>query len=309
MLPRPTSEPDAPGASRPDGTPTIAGGSAETWRAPRTTTRAHGAHAAYSRPVLVLLPPSEGKTAPRRGVPVDLDSLSHPALNPARAKVLDALVEVSARPDAVDVLGVSRGLADEVARNTTLREATTAAARFVYTGVLYAAAGLDRLTPTQRRRAAESVRIYCGLWGVVTPEDPIPAYRLSGGADLPGIGPLGAFWRTALPDVLDAEADGALVVDGRSADYVAMWRPPTTADWVNVRVEREVGGRRSVVSHNAKHARGVLTRHLVTRRGRAPRDADGLAAAAHELVGDAWLAVELGARPARGARTLTLVVA
>ena len=52
--------------------------------------------------MLLLLPPSEGKTAPRRGAPVDLDTLSSPALNPLRATVLDALVEVSARPDATD---------------------------------------------------------------------------------------------------------------------------------------------------------------------------------------------------------------
>ena len=259
--------------------------------------------------MLVLLPPSEAKTAPRRGSPVHLDSLSCPALTPARAKVLDALVETSARPDAVEVLGVSRGLADEVARNTGLRDAPTAPARGVYTGVLYAAAGLAQLTAVQRRRAAEHVRIFSGLWGVVTPEDAIPAYRLSGGVDLPGVGPLAAFWRAHLPEVLDDEADGALVVDGRSADYVAMWRPPATAHWVTVRVEREVDGRRAVVSHHAKHSRGVLARHLVTRRSRAPRDAEALATAASELVGSAFLAVELGDRPVRGPRTLTLVVA
>lgn len=258
--------------------------------------------------MLLLLPPSEGKTAPRRGAHVDLDALSSPALNPLRAKVLDALVEVSARPDATDVLHVSAGLADEVARNTSLREAPAAPARGVYTGVLYAAAGLDELTPAQRRRAAACVRIFSGLWGVVTPEDAVPAYRLSGGVDLPGVGPLAAAWRAALPDVLDPEADGALVVDGRSADYVAMWRPPAGADWVAVRVERELDGKRSVVSHNAKHARGVLARHLLTRRPQPPKDAEGLAGAAAELVGGELRAVELGAARARGPRTLTLVV-
>ena len=258
--------------------------------------------------MLVLLPPSEGKTPPRRGAPVDLDALSAPALSPVRAKVLDALVEVSARPDAVDVLHVSAGLSDEVARNTALREAPAAPARAVYTGVLHTAAGLMHLTPAQRRRAESSVRIFSGLWGVVTPEDAIPAYRLSGGVDLPGVGRLAALWRAHLGEVLDEQAAGGLVVDARSADYVAMWRP-AGAEWVTVRVERELAGRRSVVSHNAKHARGVLTRHLLTRRAQPPRDADALEAAARELVGTELLAVELAARPARGARTLTLVVA
>lgn len=258
--------------------------------------------------MLVLLPPSEGKTPPRRGRPVDLDALSCPTLSPVRAKVLDALVEVSARPDAADVLHVSAGLAYEVARNVGLRDAPAAPARSVYTGVLHTAAGLAHLTPAQRARAERSVRIFSGLWGVVTPQDVIPAYRLSGGVDLPGVGPLGALWRTHLGDVLEEQAAGGLVVDARSADYMAMWRP-ARAEWVTVRVERELAGRRSVVSHNAKHARGVLTRHLLTRRAQPPADAEGLADAAHELVGSALLAVELAPRAARGARTLTLVVA
>ncbi|GEL94679.1 YaaA family protein [Cellulomonas composti] len=259
--------------------------------------------------MLVLLPPSEGKTAPRRGTPVDLDALSSPALNPVRAKVLDALVEVSARHDATDLLHVSPGLSDEVARNLTLRAAPAAPARAVYTGVLYGAAGLGSLTPAGRRRAQESVRIFSALWGVLTPEDVVPAYRLSGGVDLPGVGPLAALWRTELGAVLDEAASGTLVVDARSADYAAMWRPPADADWVTVRVERDVDGRRSVVSHHAKHARGVLTRHLLARRARPPRDARGLAAAAAELVGVELIGVELGAVPARGPRPLTLVVA
>ncbi|QGQ19077.1 peroxide stress protein YaaA [Cellulomonas sp. JZ18] len=259
--------------------------------------------------MLVMLPPSEGKTPAATGAPVDLDALAHPDLTPLRAQVLDALVEVSARADAPATLGVSPGLAAEVARNTTLREAPAAPAARVYTGVLYAAAGLADLTPAARTRAAAHVRIVSGLWGVVTPTDRIPAYRLSMGTDLPGVGPLAAAWRGPLGDTLVAEAAGALVVDCRSATYLAAWTPPADADWVTVRVLREVDGRRSVVSHHAKHTRGVLTRHLLTRRGRAPRDADELAHAASALVGDALLAVELGAPPRRGARTLSLVVA
>lgn len=259
--------------------------------------------------MLVLLPPSEGKTpAPADAPPLDLASLSHPGLTPLREKVLDTLVEVSERPDACDVLGVSRGLAAEVARNTTLRTAPAARASRVYTGVLYGAAGLDELPPAARARAVESVRVVSALWGVLTVEDAVPAYRLSMGTDLPGIGPLAAAWRGPLGVELADEAAGALVVDCRSAAYRAAWAPQAGADWVDVRVLREVDGRRSVVSHHAKHTRGVLTRHLLTRRGRAPRDADELAHAASALVGDALHAVELGPVVRKGARTLSLVV-
>ena len=260
--------------------------------------------------MLVLLPPSEGKTPPPRTGPVlDLSRLSAPGLTAVRERVLDALVTLCAddTDKAAATLGLGASLHDEVTHDAGLRTAPTAPARRVYTGVLYTAAGLARLTAVQRARAAESVRIVSGLWGVVTPEDPIPAYRLSMGTDLPGVGPLATAWRTALAAELDDRADGELVVDCRSAAYLAAWRPPRTAHWVTVRVEQDVDGRRTVVSHHAKHARGVLTRHLLTRRGKAPTDPTSLARAAGELVGGPLVAVELGA-PGRGARTLTLVV-
>ncbi|MCP6204789.1 hypothetical protein NL465_29225, partial [Klebsiella pneumoniae] len=44
--------------------------------------------------MLILLPPSEGKTAPRRGKPLDLDAITAPGLTPAREAVIDALGEL-----------------------------------------------------------------------------------------------------------------------------------------------------------------------------------------------------------------------
>jgi cytoplasmic iron level regulating protein YaaA (DUF328/UPF0246 family) len=131
------------------------------------------------------------------------------------------------------------------------------------------------------------------------------------GVDLPGVGPLAAAWRDPLAAELDPRAlAGDLVVDCRSAAYLAAWRPPRAVheQWVQVRVLREVDGRRSVVSHHAKHTRGVLTRHLLTRRGTAPTTAAALARVARELVGVDLLDVELDAPAGRGA-TLSLVVA
>ena len=230
--------------------------------------------------VLALLPPSEGKTpAPRRAAPVDLDALSRPALTEARREVLDRLVAVSGRPDALAVLGVGPSLAGEVERNTRLwREPATDVSR-VYSGVLYAALGLPGLTGTARRRARAHVVVVSALWGAVSPGDRIPQYRLSMGTDLPGVGPVAAHWRRHLGGVLGAQADG-LVVDCRSAAYTAAWRPGGELAAGTVAVRVLSGG--TVVSHAAKHTRGLLTRHLLQRRGRVPRSPTGLAEAAAE---------------------------
>lgn len=248
--------------------------------------------------MLLLLPPSEGKTpAPDDAAPVDLAALTAAdALTAQRTRVLAALAEASARPDGVDVLGVGASLAGEVERNTRLHTEPAAPAAHVYTGVLYAAAGLaDALGDgTAAPRAADSVRVFSGLWGAVAPGDRIPAYRLSMGVDLPGIGKLAAAWRAPLAAALDARAAGDVVVDCRSATYVAAWKPPAgAAAWVTVRVVRDVRGKRTVVSHNAKHTRGVLTGHLLRRAGAAPSTAGGLLDAAGELV-DAVIGTEAG---------------
>ncbi len=259
--------------------------------------------------MLLLLPPSEGKTPPASGRPVDLSTLTAPELSGMRGRVLDALTAVSGQPDGPSVLGVGPGAARDVERNVHLRDVAAGRAAAVYSGVLYGAAGLADLPGAARARAARHVRIVSALWGIVGPEDAIPAYRLSMGVDLPGLGPLARAWRAPLTPVLEAAADGGVVVDCRSAGYVAAWRPSRGADWVAVRVLRELDGARTVVSHHAKHARGVLTRHLLTRDAPVPTDADELLVASQELTGGPLLGVELGPVAARGGpRTLTLVV-
>jgi len=260
--------------------------------------------------VLILLPPSEGKRAPAAGRAVDLASLSHPELAEPRRRVGDALVRVSGQRNALAVLGAGPSLAEEVAHNTRLWEAPAAPAAQVYTGVLYDAAGAARWDASTLNRAAESVRIFSALWGAVSPADHIPAYRLSAGTALGRLGAVGTFWRSRLGKPLDALTQDRLVIDCRSAGYAAMWAPPP-ARTVAVRVERELDGRRTVVSHLAKHTRGILTGHLLATDA-APDSPAALADAAAELIGSQLKDVALSPAPAsgksKGVATLTLVV-
>jgi cytoplasmic iron level regulating protein YaaA (DUF328/UPF0246 family) len=247
-------------------------------------------HPSASRPptlpsVLVLVPPSEGKSAPRgRGAPLDLDALSFPELTGVRGKVLDALVAASTRPDALALLGVGPSLAAEVDRNRHLAELPAVPASALYTGVLYDALGWPTLPAPARRRAVGRLLVVSALWGPLRPGDRVPPYRLSMDVDLPGTGPLAAFWRPHLAPVLEAAAGDGIVVDCRSATYAAAWRPAgaLAQRTVTVRVLRERDGRRSVVSHMAKHTRGLVARHLLLRGGRDPRTPERLAAAIAE---------------------------
>ena len=210
--------------------------------------------------VLILLPPSEGKTAPAQGPNVALDELSHPELTDARSRVGSALAKVSAQKNALAVLHAGPSLAPEVQRNTTLWDNPAAPAAQVYSGVLYDAAGASAWDAAALARAHERVRVVSALWGAISPCDRIPAYRLSMGTTLPRLGGLAALWRARLGAALDPLASGP-VVDCRSSDYMAAWRAPHAT--LAVRVEQIRGGKRTVVSHNAKHTRGLLTGALV----------------------------------------------
>ena len=230
--------------------------------------------------MLILLPPSEGKASPaRRGRRVDLTALPHPELGPLREELLDALVGFSAGPGAAEALGLSPGLADEVSRNVHLRTTPARRAIDVYTGVLYAALDHATLSPAGRRRANRWVRVQSALWGPVSPTDLIAPYRLPMTASLPELGPVAARWRAVLGPVMSALAGDGLVVDGRSSAYASVWRPSGTAarSYVTVRVFSEVEGRRTVVSHAAKHTRGLVTRWLCE-ADRTPRTPAGVAA-------------------------------
>lgn len=249
--------------------------------------------------MLILLPPSEGKTAPRRGRPLDLHSLSHPELMPVRRRVLDALVSASTREDAAALLGLGPTQRDLIERNRELATSPTARADRVYTGVLYDALDLGSLSTPARRRAASRVAVTSSLFGLVRPGDRIPAYRLSGDTTLPGLGPVAAAWREALGEAVPAALGRGLLVDLRSGTYAGFWRPgPELAGRVvTVRVLHEAAGRRAVVSHFNKATKGRLVRALLE-DGRAPGTAAGFAGVLQDL---GWR-VEASPQGLRGTR-------
>ncbi|WP_223774344.1 peroxide stress protein YaaA [Streptomyces sp. 135] len=222
--------------------------------------------------MLVLLPPSEGKASSGRGAPLKPETLSLPGLAEARRTVLDELVELCAADEekARLVLGLSEGLRGEVAKNAELRTAGARPAGEIYTGVLYDALDLASLDAAAKRRAARCLLVFSGLWGAVGVSDKIPSYRCSMGVKLPGLGALGAFWRTPMASVMPEAAGDGLVLDLRSSAYAAAWKPKgeVAGRTATVRVlhAQLVDGveKRSVVSHFNKATKGRIVRSLLT---------------------------------------------
>jgi uncharacterized protein len=258
--------------------------------------------------VLVLLPPSEGKTAPVEGPALDLAALSLPALKPARRSVLSSLVRVcrSTPADALEILGLSAGQAGEVQRNKGLRRAPTAPAWQIYTGVLFTALDVQGADEATRARLAEWTLVWSGLWGAVRLTDSIPAYRLSGAVTLPGPGRLASFWREPLRKALAGPARDGLVVDLRSGTYTASWTGPPDRT-AAIRVIHEQDDRRTVASHFNKATKGRLLRALAESEA-TPESVDELVDVLHAV----GFRVEPVAEPPGGRglkpRTLDVVV-
>lgn len=255
--------------------------------------------------MLILLPPSEGKTSPTSGKPVSLSTLSFPALTATRTAIADALVRLSSGPAAKarTVLGISARQDDELERNRTLLTSPTAPAGEVYSGVLYDALDLGTLDARARRRAASDIAIASALFGLLRVSDRIPAYRLSADTTLPGVGRLAGAWREPLTEAVAAAAGRGVVLDLRSSAYVALGPVPASlAERTAVaRVFQEKGGRRTIVSHHNKATKGRLARGLLGEP--KPRTVDDLAGA----LGAAGYRVEL-APPAGDGKPWTIDV-
>ncbi len=208
-------------------------------------------------------------------------------------------------PDVLDRLRLGPSLVGEAAWNSQLDLLPARPMLEVYDGVLFDALDAATLSTSAKRRAASQLVVFSGLWGVLRPADRIPPYRVGVGARLMGLGSLGPMWREVVAPLLTTVAGPrGLVVDCRSSSYQAMGYPTGLGDrTVDVRVLRDDAGRRSVVSHMAKHTRGLIARHLLE-SGADPHTPAGLA----EVLADQW-DVELE-EPARagGRWTVSVVV-
>jgi cytoplasmic iron level regulating protein YaaA (DUF328/UPF0246 family) len=230
--------------------------------------------------VIVLLPPSETKRDGGDGPSLRLEDLSSPDLGPLRATLVSEVIELAAdRPAARKALGISASQDAEIDRNAALRTSPTMPAIDRYTGVLYDALDVGSLRGAAAARARSRLAVGSALFGLLRADDPVPAYRLSAGAKLPGGATLAARWRPVLEPVLARLADDELIVDLRSGSYAALGRMPGSGVVTVDVVAEHPDGHRTIVSHFNKAHKGRLARVLASSRSE-PTDAAAVAALA-----------------------------
>jgi uncharacterized protein len=216
------------------------------------------------RPLLLLLPPSEGKAAggrpPARPGSFD-EALAHP-----RSLVLEELGRLLRAPGPAlqaRVLGVRGELLDRAMAATHALVAGGAPvlpAWRRYTGVVWASLDPGTLTGAERRR----LLVPSGLYGITSAADPVADYRLKLLVSLGRLGRLSTFWRPEVTTALVARARGRVVVDLLPAEHahaVDLGALARVARVVRTRFVSADGTR--AVGHDAKSAKGRLARTLL----------------------------------------------
>ena len=237
----------------------------------------------------ILLPPSAGKTTKESTNHLQLEKLWQAEhLTQTRRQLIDDVQNTALLADAAQIFKLGPKNAHEISQNLEIYDAPALAAWQLYDGVLYEAAKFAQIfssgAPAQggqqqadQRQAdqpqggqgqlEELTLVFSALFGPVRLTDLITPHRLSGSVKLPGQGSVASIWSKPLKELLAQQLSGHVVVDLRSAEYGAMYRPTRGSDCLllNIGVAKvnPTTGKRSVVSHWAKHTRGLLAGALL----------------------------------------------
>ena len=122
----------------------------------------------------------------------------------------------------------------------------------VYTGVLYAALGWDRLNKAQQKIGQTSIAIISAKYGAVRPMDPIEPYKEKINNEL---------MRPIVGATLNSVSTD-LIIDCRSSTYQTVWPSPIEKT-VEIKVFTKVDGEKKVITHMSKKTRGEVTRHIL----------------------------------------------
>jgi cytoplasmic iron level regulating protein YaaA (DUF328/UPF0246 family) len=220
---------------------------------------------------VILLPPSEGK-APGGTRPAwkPAAGVFGPRLQSWRTQIAQALHDIQGGDAAL--LGLS-GSRLELARltNASLIGAPTLPAWQRYTGVVWDHIDPQSLPPAAMERARTSIAVVSGLLGVVGFDDPIPDYKLKIGSalTLPTVSAerarqkLAAFWQPRLSPILDDWIGERTVIDLLPNEHRRAWK---AAPHLHVVRAIFVDAQGRTVGHDAKAAKGLFVRHILTSR-------------------------------------------
>ena len=123
-----------------------------------------------------------------------------------------------------------------------------------YTGIAFDALDYNSLSSTHQQYCDENIILFSNLFGALKADDLIPNYKYKQGSILPDIDVINHY-KNNIKDTLD-EYLGDEVVDLRAGFYDKFYKP--TAPTITFKFLKDG----KVVSHWAKHYRGLVVREL-----------------------------------------------
>ncbi|TKI08704.1 peroxide stress protein YaaA [Martelella alba] len=150
-----------------------------------------------------------------------------------------------------------------------------------FKGDVYTGLRADSLDERDFDFAQSHLRILSGLYGILRPLDLMQPYRLEMGIKLanPAGSDLYRFWGGLLTDKLNeamAAQGDTLLVNLASEEYFKAIQPARLAgDIIKPVFLDEKNGRFKVISFNAKKARGMMSRYIITGRLSRPEQLTG----------------------------------
>lgn len=288
----------------------------------------------------ILLPPSAGKTTKESTNHLQLEKLWQAEhLTQTRRQLISDVQNTALLADAAQIFKLGPKNAHEISQNLEVYDAPALAAWQLYDGVLYEAAKFAQIFSSgdssqgsqsqgsqsqnhqadqrqaDQRQLEELTLVFSALFGPVRLTDLITPHRLSASVKLPGQGSVASIWSKSLKELLTQQLSGHVIVDLRSAEYGAMYRPLRGGECVmlNIGVAKvnPATGKRTVVSHWAKHTRGLLAGALLRavasgQLSGSDGDVDEILQVAAGLAG--VKEVEITPLDARGQAKVTLVL-
>ena len=212
---------------------------------------------------MILLPPSEGKASGGdSSVKWTVEAgIFGATLFPQRREVAEQLRKV--RGGDQKLLGVGGPhLSRAQSVNTSLIDSPTLPAWQRYTGVVWDHLDLTSMTAATRKTFTKRIVIPSGLAGLVRADDPVPDYRLKMGARFVPFGLMSKWWRDAITEALVAVVKKKVVIDLLPNEHRSALTMADIPGIIRVDLIAHSGG--VVGGHNAKAAKGLLARHLLT---------------------------------------------
>ncbi len=139
-------------------------------------------------------------------------------------------------------------------------------AMFVFRGEAFKTLGPNEFTREQIRFAHENLRIFSGLYGVLSPLDHIKPYRLDFNTPLKINGKgLKAFWKTRIIPYFESLLEpGECLINLASDEYASTLASQELTDRIlTLQFREQADGKLKNISVRAKQARGAFARHII----------------------------------------------